>query len=68
MFVKCGLKSVPTVMEWAWEEFVVETGWGGLPSVLRHCSLGGRKGIQHVKKLGVGFVDGDILAGALHVL
>ena len=31
MFVKCGLKSVPAVMEWAWEEFVVETDGGWAP-------------------------------------
>jgi len=30
--------------------------------------LGNRKGIRLVKKLGVGFVDGENLTGALYVL
>ena len=37
-------------------------------SVLWHCWLGDRKGIQPVKMFGCWFVGGDSLTGALHVL
>jgi len=39
-----------------------------IPSVLRHCWLGNRKGIWPVKKSGGWFVGADILTGALHML
>jgi len=38
------------------------------PSMLCHCWLGDRKGIQPVKKTGCWFVGVDDLTGALHDL
>jgi len=38
------------------------------PSVIRHCWLGDRMGIQPVKETGCWFVGGDDLTGALHDL